>query len=351
MPQTTDPKAAPSGPVARDPHNPAVEIPVYAGGEGPVSIPQSNPADRGDFVTEPLAPSPEPQAPETPAVPEPEPQAPEAPAEPGEPAAQPEGPSDSATPEDKQDDPPRNEKGQFIPRSRFNEVNDERKRLAQELAQLKAEKEAVNQVKEDAYDFDAKEAEYIDLVLDGRTAEAAALRKEIRAAERAEFEKVAAQKTVETTQQLTVQERIDQISQRYSAALPQFDPDSDEYNETLLRDVQAFYAGAIRTNRYPDAPTAFEAAIKAALKLHDIAEPGTQAPAAPAAPAPAAPAVPPRTAEKRVQAIVGQPPTLAKTGNSGAPETAATIKVNEITDKDLFALPEATRRRLRGDFL
>lgn len=350
----TPPATPPAGPVATDPLNPSVTIPVYLGGDGPVPTPE--PGDRGDSIA-PVSATPAAAAPEPAAAPaavvEPV-DAGNTPQPATEPvAAAPSEPSDPAT---QSSEPARNDKGQFIPRKRFNEVNEERKQLAARVAELEAAKGATAAVQEDAYDFDAKEQEYANLVLDGKVKEATALRKEIRAAEQATYVKAAKAVTVETTQQLSVQDRLQATTDRYEQALPQFDPESENYNEELLSDIQAFYTGSVKMGTHRDPAEAFEASVKKALRLHGIADPFA-APATPAAqtpPAPAAaaaPAAPARTAQSRVEAIVNQPPTLAKIGTSGAPETAATINVNELSERDLLALPEATRRRLRGDMV
>lgn len=360
MPEPTK-STEPLGPVKRDPLNPAVEIPVYAGGEGPVPMPQGG--DRGDLIepsTTDEKPNAVPQGSVATAVAESQTPPDDGASDEGaggdstdaapdsseteDSEAQNKEPSDSA--DKKAGDRPRNEKGQFIPRSRFNEVNEERKRLQEELDQIKAQKGAVEQVQEDAYDFDAKEKEYANLVLDGKIDEAIALRKEIRAAEQAQFERLAARKTVETTHHLTVKQRVDQITEQYETSVPQFDPESDEFNEELLNDVRDFYDGALHSGRFKDAAEAFHSAIKKALAVHGIPDP-TEEPEQKPEQKPRQ-QQPPRTAQKRVEAIVNQPPTLAKTGTSGAPESHATIDINEV---DVMALPEATRRRLRGDMI
>lgn len=341
-PAAPETPVASTGPVARDAFNPSVIIPIYAGGEAPVVVPPSTPGDRGDSV-DPAAAAADPVVTEPPVA---------APAAAESAVTPPVELSDPVTPPATTEPPPtRNDKGQFIPRARFNEVNEERKRLEAENAALKAGKTAAEQVTEGTYDFDAKEKEYANMVLDGKVDEAIALRKEIRAAERADYVKDAAQTTVETTKQLSVKERIDTITSKYEGAMPQFDPESEHYSDELLADVKVFYAGALQTGQYPDAAEAFQASIEKALKLHGLALPAATPPAVAAPAEPAAPVAPARTAEKRVQAIVNQPPSLAGIGTSGAPETHATIDIKSLTDADLLKLPPATRARMRGDFV
>lgn len=231
-------------------------------------------------------------------------------------------------------------------------MNDERKLLLEENTRLKAEKGATAAATEATYDFDAKEREHANLVLDGKIDEAVKLRGEIRAAERADYLQAAQKTTVETAQQLTVSQRIEAVTERYQG-LPQVDPESDQYNDELMADVRVLYAGALDTGAYADAAQAFEASIKKALKLHGITEPGAAAPAvvATAVATPVAPVASARTAASRVAAIVGQPPSLVGVGTTGAPEVAATIDIKPLSGEDLRKLPPATLARLRGDFL
>jgi hypothetical protein len=156
-------------------------VSVYLGGEPPTE-PSATPApiDRGDHpsaATAALQPAAEPAASTDPATKA------EATADAAAPAA-----ADSVTSDS---DPPRNDKGQFIPRRRFDEVNQRRKAAEDKLAQIERENKATQQAQDATYDFDTKEKEYLDLVLDGKTEEAIALRKKIRAAERTEFQRVA----------------------------------------------------------------------------------------------------------------------------------------------------------------
>jgi hypothetical protein len=96
-----------------------------------------------------------------------------------DPATKPQATADAATPAaadsvTSDGDPPRNDKGQFIPKKRFDEVNQRRKAAEDKLAQFERENKAMQQAQDATYDFDAKEKEYLDLVLDGKTEEAIA---------------------------------------------------------------------------------------------------------------------------------------------------------------------------------
>ena len=75
----------------------------------------------------------------------------------------------------------------MVPKARLDEVLAKQKALQKQLDELNAANVKDEEAPE-TYDFDAKEVEYQNMVLDGESAKAVALRREIRKAERAELE-------------------------------------------------------------------------------------------------------------------------------------------------------------------
>mgnify|MGYP003139280812 CR=1 FL=1 len=76
----------------------------------------------------------------------------------------------------------------MVPKSRLDEVLAKQRKLQEQLDALSAEKEvSSNEPVPEAYDFDIKELEYQEHVLNGETDKAVALRKEIRAAEKTQL--------------------------------------------------------------------------------------------------------------------------------------------------------------------
>lgn len=308
-------------PVLRDPLNPNIAQPIYAGADPRNTQGPSDPVLRGD----------DPAAVVTP------------PAEPTKEAA-PETPPETPTAEER----PRDDKGKFIPRPRFEEVNDRMKRAEAELARIAAEKDAASKAAEEAYDFNAAETAYMELVLDGKLADAAVKRAEIRAAERAEFTKAARTEAANVNTQMTVQQRINTLTSQFEADYDVFDPESENYNEAVIDTAQALVVGYGQSGRYKDGAEAFKAAVLTALKAHGVAvKDDAAAPEPRTTPAAAAP----RTAERRVDAITRQPPNLAGVGTSNANAGDTAIDVSTLSDADLKRLPAATIARLRGDFV
>lgn len=336
-------------PTVADP-NTGVATTPFIGGDPIQPITPTTPESRGDIIAPKSGAAADSAVPIPPVVvadPPADPAAPPATDPPADPATATQTPVDPAAAT-----PPRDDKGKFIPKKRFDEVNERMKAAEAKIAADEAAKAAAAAATANQYDFDAKEQEYIDLVLDGKKTEAAALRKEIRAAEASAYEVVATQKAQTVTQQQTTQQRIDAVSVRYEADYDVLNPESENYSEAVLNDVSALMAGYSRSGQYADAAQALEASIKGALKMHDIplkADAATPTPTV-AAP-PTTPATPARTAQKRVEAIVATPPLIARTGVQSADHGTTTVDVKTLSDSEFSKLPDETKRRLRGDFV
>jgi hypothetical protein len=330
-PATATP-AAPKPPTLTDPVT-GLTIDAFLGGD-PMDKPlTSTPADRGDAVEAPVivtTPAPTPDAPDpakdaAAVVPEPA----------TEPAIEP-----AAAPPTKERPP--------IPYDRFREVNQKKKdaearaeALEAELAKLKAGNApaAPTEPAAPAYDFAAKETEYVQLILDGQAPAAAALRAEIDKTRtdtlRAEL---TAQATTTATTTLTAsqtKQRIETLATEFAEKYPALDGESEDFNEIAVADLEAFYMGYMRNGTDP--VTAFTRAVDAAVKIHGLGAP----------PAPPAPVAPKRDVAPRVN-VPAQPPatTAGKPGATGGFEN---IDVTKLSDKEFAQLPEAIKAKLRGD--
>jgi hypothetical protein len=146
-------------------------------------------------------------------------------------------------------------------------------------------------------------------------------------------------KTQQATELDTV---IDTLESTYAV----LNPSSESYNKELVQEVlamQAGYAAAGMTDAQ-----AMEKAANNALLLYGFAEAVSDDPAQ--APVPAKEEKGPSPSIKRkVEAKRQQPPSLppSSSDDTEAPE----IDINQLTEDELFALPESTIRRLRGDNL
>lgn len=282
-------------------------------------------ADRGDDVpsledtllaeSDAAAPAPEPEAaaPEVPATPpvEPEPAPEPAPEPPAEAEA------------DKQ----------FIPRARFNEINEQRKAAERRAQELEARLNSTVPASE--YDFEAREREYMDAVLEGDHDQALAIRKDIRAAEMDLSRKAAAQQVDESRAAFEERTAFDQVVARVNKEFPVFDPEHTSFQPDLVDEALDLYNSFLQRGTRPSA--AMERAVRYVASANNLA------PAAKPAAAPAAPRAPAVT-QSKLDMAASQPPMQA-----GASGGETTPDYANLSDKDWDALPSSTKARLRGD--
>lgn len=242
-------------------------------------------------------------------------------------------------------------RGGGIPRARFNEVNDERKAaleraaaLEAELAQLRggqpvqtAAPAAAPAPAAERRELDVAQAEeqYAQLMLDGDTKEAAKLRMQINAAiEDAAFERYR-QANAASAAQARATETVESLIQAYPWLE---EPEGAEAMDLIEASV------AFKTSR--------------GMPLHQAMTEAVQTIAPRFAPAGHPPGGiqgqggsvdirPERAARRGAQHSMLQPPSVqAGLGNRS---TAAAIDPTKITDDEYMELPEAERKRLRGD--
>lgn len=268
-----------------------------------------------------------------------------------EPAAEVEQPAlADETPVTAQEPAPEEPKRHMVPKSRLDEVLAKQKALEKQLDDLRAQKQEPGEAPE-AYDFDAKEVEYQNLVLDGEAQKAAALRKEIRAAERAQLEYEIGSKIGESVSQSQQATALQQAASELENNFPVFDRNSDQYNEGYTQEVIDLRDAFIVKGENPVA--ALTKAAKFVLREYDLVDMGETA-AAPALSGQAAPRVD-EVAKKRAEvsrklkAAEAQPPEMP--GESSSARGEKPLDILSMTEDEFNALPEATLKRLRGDIL
>lgn len=240
-----------------------------------------------------------------------------------------------------------------IPKARFNEVNEEKKRLARELEEAQAEVQRLRTAAPvatpaptpapPAFDEDAKESEYTEALMEGDTKKAVAIRKEINAHVRA---------TAKSEAAAEAESRYTQREQEAAA-------------QTTARDLSAASAQAVADFPYLDTEAGGEALeLIVASRDRKIAQGIAHGEALrqavkviapkfdpnPKAADPAEPKDDQRAAEavKRGAADSLQQPASVQAG-VGNRATAGRVNVQAMTDAEFDALPMAERRRLRGD--
>lgn len=266
---------------------------------------------------------------------------------------------DSAEPEEIVEEEPQEElplaaeaeekapKSPMVPKSRLDEVLAKQKALQKQVDDMKAAAEKPAEAPEE-YDFDAKEIEYQQLVLDGEAEKAVALRKEIRGAEKAQIEWEMEQKMGQTVQQSQQATALQQAAAEMEAAFPVFDQNSDQFNEDYTNEVVELRDAFIIKGYDP--VDALGKAVNYVVKDRglDSETPDESALAAPQQKVEQT-AKKKATVAKKLKAAASQPPELEGEGSSSRGENV--VDFGAMSEDEFDALPEATLRRLRGDIV
>ena len=241
-------------------------------------------------------------------------------------------------------------KGQMIPKNRFDEVNERMKRAERELEEYRKQLEETRKASEPGFDFDAKEKDYMEAVLDGDNEKALAIRREIRAAERAEFEATTAKVEESSVARVRAQAAFDETVATLEANVPELNPDNERFNEALVKEIVDLQHGILQSGAKL---TAAEALMKAAkYVVGDAAEYGVEE--APETPPPATKAKQEekrkREVKRNVDVAKGQPNKL-DAGDNGTFAGDGTLNIDTMSEAEFDALPESKKRELRGDVI
>ena len=231
-----------------------------------------------------------------------------------------------------------------IPKSRFDEVNNERKELKDRLAALEA-KVAAGPVAAvvvapvvpaaETFDVDAAEDRYAEALTEGDLVAAKEIRKEIRNFEMAALKAELRAENTQSTEMAQVAVRKSAVIAEAFATHPELDSTSAEYDSTLVAKINRMNQSYIQDGMPED--KALQAAIADFVS----------APTAAKVTVADTSAVDAKARNARAQAA--QPPTLAGTG-TGDRARAAAVDIATMTDAELDAMPEREKKRLRGDY-
>lgn len=249
--------------------------------------------------------------------------------------------------------------GNRIPPGRFNEVNEKRIRAEERAALLAAENERLRGGgkgkgggnDEPAFDFEKKEEEYADAIMEGDKAKAQAIRKEIRAAERKEIEETATTNAYTRIKTEQVKADLAAAAEAVIEDYPFLDSLSGKGNPKAIKDVaewRDFYIGKGET------PAA--ALMKAAKKIAPLYAPKQKAKEKDAEDDDADQAkgggskideLRRARIRRNAGAANAQPPKLD--GGMGNRAASGKVNVAEMSDADFAKLPEKEKAKLRGD--
>jgi hypothetical protein len=238
-------------------------------------------------------------------------------------------------------------KKQMVPKARLDEVLAKQKALQKQLDEMTAQNEKSAEAP-DAYDFDSKEVEYQNMVLDGETEKAVALRREIRKAERAQLEFEMRQEMNQTVSQDRQMTALQNAAAAMEEAYPVFDSNSDVFDQEITNEVVDL-RDAFMLKGY-DAVDALSKAVKYVVKDHDLDQAQESVPSL-AGKAQKTDELARKRAQvsKKLRAAEAQPPELP--GESSSNHGDKGFDLSSMTEEEFAALPEATLRRIRGDII
>ena len=247
--------------------------------------------------------------------------------------------------EAKETEPEKKEtKSPMIPKSRLDEVLAQNKALKKRIAQTEEAEKAAEETP-NAYDFDAKEEEYMDAVLDGDKDKAKAIRKEIRQAEATKMETELTRDIETKVTRNSTANAVQDAASAIEEAFPIFDANSDQFNKELTDEVNKYMTGFISSGQNP--VEALEEATTYVLQKNNMLDFSTDT----NAPVLGQAKEQKKRSEvsKKLKAADAQPPELP--GESSAAKGEKALDVNNMTPEEFDALPDATLKRLRGDVL
>ena len=247
--------------------------------------------------------------------------------------------------EAKETEPEKKEtKSPMIPKSRLDEVLAQNKALKKRIAQTEKAEKAAEETP-NAYDFDAKEEEYMDAVLDGDKDKAKAIRKEIRQAEATKMETELTRDIETKVTRNSTANAVQDAASAIEEAFPIFDANSDQFNKELTDEVNKYMTGFISSGQNP--VEALEEATTYVLQKNNMLDSSTVADVP--ALGQAKEQKQRSQVSKKLKAADAQPPELP--GESSAAKGEKALDVNNMTPEEFDALPDATLKRLRGDVL
>ena len=228
-----------------------------------------------------------------------------------------------------------------IPKHRFDEVNERRKAAEARLAKIEKDKTANGGEPEIDFDFNAKEDEYMDAVLDGDKDKAKNVRQEIRNAEKQLYQQQMEQTSVSTREQTKAELDLNTTIQNLQTEYPVFDGQSEQYDSNLTEEALDLFEGF--KGRGYDPTTAMNRAVRYVVRANGLEETS----AAPADPEPAQPEsqhkATPEQGRGKTKRAAKQPPEPTGHTVSEQPD------IMNMSEEDFDKLSDQELRKLRGD--
>jgi hypothetical protein len=266
--------------------------------------------------------------------------------------------TEEAKPVETKEEAPRDDKGRFIPQSRFNEVvakeRGAREQAERELAELKAQMAQVSK----SADMEKIEAEIIELekakakaLLDGDVDKVAELAGQIRVKD----------ETVRISKQENVPERIkeemreelrwESTIEKLEGTYPQLKAGGEKYDQDIVDMVLATQSVYVNEKRMTPSAALLSAAEKVMAKIMPAATDGVKSEGLDAGKDVVADREK-KQIEKNLDTIKKQPADMSDAGlDSDKAGMTKDIDVRKLSSAEFAALPDATKARLRGDMI
>lgn len=248
-----------------------------------------------------------------------------------------------------------------VPHARFNEVNEERKRL---LAILEKQQQGGGAAapkkgeEEPAFDLKAKIKERNKLLLEGKEDEAAELDAEILTHQ----QKVATASARAEAAQAREAERLDEVAEAAIAEYPFLNPQSKKHNAEALEEVQAMRDLYIRKGDKPH--VALQKAVERVCPRYEEereerggkrdrddggGKPKQKGKDGESEGDGKKPKKDVKSLLRRAAAAARTPPNTRDAGAGNRERNAADVDPADMDDDEYDALPESEKRRMRGD--
>jgi hypothetical protein len=256
-----------------------------------------------------------------------------------------------------EESPPRDEKGKFVPKGRFDEAIDKERaareaaeRRAQELEHMLQQRQQYQAKTEQTEELEAKIAEmekqHALLLLDGEGDKAAELMRSIRHTERQIARAEAQADARVTTNQILEAERFELSVAKLEADYPELNPKSENYDRELVEMILDRQSRLVQNGTSPSKAIveATDFVMRRAAKQGGEPQQGLAAAKAPDR----------KTAQvaKNLEVRDKQPPSMKDVGmDSDKAGEKALPPISQMSLEEFDALPAATKARLRGDTL
>ena len=237
-------------------------------------------------------------------------------------------------------------KAPMVPKSRLDEVLAKNKKMQKRIEEIE-QKEAELEQSAPAYDFDVKEQQYQQLILDGESAKAVELRKEIRQAEKEALMFDIQRQMGQTVQQNQAQQELQAKAAEIASTFSILDENSADFNQDLTKEVMELRDAFIVQGYEPADSLAKATEYTLAAKQPELLSP-VEAKQVTQTTKKIVEQKQKANVKKKIAASKSQPPTLK--GESASARGDKVTDINTLSDDEFGALPEETVRRLRGDF-